>query len=336
MKMTPTARRVIWFSLVAVAIVISLLATFGVAAQNPALLGSSFHKVWDSHQGEETVSMMLTGDVMLGRHIEVLIGRQDGDFPFTYMPEIITTVENSLNVEDLNLIVGNLEGPVTDYTYITGKGVTFQFEPWTVDLLKNAGFTTVSQANNHTFDQTKEGYTISHQYIESAGIDSFGHPNNVDGEWSFLKYKFDTMSVGFLGLNDVNFKLNHVETMNRIAELDKEVDVLIIGVHWGVEYVANAPTWIEDLAHQMVDNGADFIWGHHPHVIQNSEIYSGVPIYYSLGNFVFDQYWSQKTQEGLVVGLRIDKSGDEIKLITSETIVDLVDEGAPKVREQSL
>lgn len=330
--MTPTARRVSWFLLITVALLTSLGLTLGLTAQNPGLLLGHLSNTWTPHQSEETVSMLLTGDVMLGRQIEVLIGRQDGDFPFTYMPEIITTVENALNVQNLDLVVGNLEGPVTDYTYKSAKGVTFQFEPWTVDLLKKAGFTTVSQANNHTFDQTREGYTISHQYLEAGGIDAFGHPNVVDGEWSFLKYDFDTLSVGFLGLNDVNFKLNHVETMNRIAQLDKEVDVLIIGVHWGVEYIPDAPVWIDELAHKMVDSGADFIWGHHPHVIQNSEIYQGVPIYYSLGNFVFDQYWSKATQEGLVVGLRIDKKGEEIKLLTSEHIVDLVDQGAPKIR----
>jgi hypothetical protein len=83
---------------------------------------------------------------------------------------------------------------------------------------------------------------------------------------------------------------------------------LIVGVHWGYEYEDIARQNIVDKAHQFVDAGADFIWGTHPHVVQNSEQYKERWIYYSLGNFVFDQYWSAATQKGLVLGLKIEST----------------------------
>ena len=82
----------------------------------------------------------------------------------------------------------------------------------------------------------------------------------------------------------------------------------------------------------MVDSGVDFIWGTHPHVIQNSEVYKNAPIYYSLGNFVFDQYWSEATQTGLVVGLLIE--GDEIT--TTEITVDIINQGEPNIDSANL
>ena len=77
-----------------------------------------------------------------------------------------------------------------------------------------------------------------------------------------------------------------------------------------------------------MDSGADFIWGHHPHVVQNHETYNGVPIYYSLGNFVFDQYFSDEVREGLVLGVKIEDG----QLTVVEQMVDLVDGAQPKVR----
>jgi len=277
-------------------------------------------------EGTESIAMMFTGDVMLGRYIATLRGRNGGDFPFTYMPDVMNAVKKELDVYELDLVIGNLEGPITDYGF--GGDMRFQFEPETADLLKKVGFTTLDMANNHAFDQRKKGHAMTKDFLDAADLDGFGHPNTPNGEFSFIRYDFQKTSIGFLGLNDVDFKLNMDETIARIKELDSQVDFLVIGVHWGVEYLPQAPKFIETKAHQFVDAGADMIWGHHPHVIQNWEVYKGAPIYYSLGNFVFDQYWSQKTQEGMVVGILLE--GDEITM--KQIKVDLVNQGEPKPR----
>ncbi len=162
-----------------------------------------------------------------------------------------------------------------------------------------------------------------------VGVDVCGLPDAPGGPWRFISYDFGDTTVGFLGLADLEFNLDEDAAVAKIQALDSQVDFLIVSIHWGVEYTKTASDFIQNEAHRYVDAGADFIWGHHPHVIQNSELYNGVPIYYSLGNFVFDQYWSEDTQEGLVVGLKIQ--GDNVT--TVEVLVDLVNLGEPKPRE---
>ena len=78
---------------------------------------------------------------------------------------------------------------------------------------------------------------------------------------------------------------------------------MVVSPHFGVEYKHTPNNRQIELAHAFVDAGADIIVGTHPHVVQTFEIYNGVPIFYSLGNFIFDQYWSYDTQEELSLGI---------------------------------
>ncbi|MCJ7788674.1 MAG: CapA family protein, partial [Candidatus Atribacteria bacterium] len=80
---------------------------------------------------------------------------------------------------------------------------------------------------------------------------------------------------------------------------------LIISLHWGEEYQLTNSLAQQKLAHQIIEAGADLIIGHHPHVVQNIEKYQGKLIFYSLGNFIFDQYFFLETQQGLAVGLEV-------------------------------
>lgn len=96
-----------------------------------------------------------------------------------------------------------------------------------------------------------------------------------------------------------------------IKESDTKVDVLIISMHWGTEYQDKALPGVRDLAKTLVTLGADAIVGHHPHWVQDWEMVNGRPVYYSLGNLVFDQMWSEHTKKGLVVKMYYD--GDQFK-----------------------
>jgi poly-gamma-glutamate synthesis protein (capsule biosynthesis protein) len=90
-----------------------------------------------------------------------------------------------------------------------------------------------------------------------------------------------------------------------VSGLASSTDFTIINIHWGTEYEHQFNKLQKEIAHELVDAGADIIIGHHPHVVQGMEMYQGKPIFYSLGNFVFDQYFSPDTQEGLAVGLNL-------------------------------
>lgn len=282
----------------------------------------------------DPISFFFTGDIMLGRYIAVLTERKGGDFPFTYMPELLAAAETELG-DELDLVVGNLEGPITDSNYVNpGTAMIFNFDPAVVpQQLKSAGFTTLSMANNHTLDMGADGVEQTHQYLTEVGVDSFGHPDTPQGIYSSISYEIEGVRITFLGLNDAVYPLDQEAALEEIRRLEAECDFLIVSVHWGTEYLEKAPTRIESMAHSFVDAGADFIHGHHPHRVQNQEDYLGTPIYYSLGNFVFDQYWSSYTQEGQVVLLQLIPTEEGFELKHQSWMVDLINQGEPKLRQ---
>ncbi|HYE22163.1 MAG TPA: CapA family protein, partial [Verrucomicrobiae bacterium] len=94
---------------------------------------------------------------------------------------------------------------------------------------------------------------------------------------------------------------NEKQMTQDIASLDSKVDFLIVSTHMGTEYKRDPDPRNVELAHKAIDSGADMLIGHHPHWIQTIEEYNGKWIFYSLGNFVFDQMWSQDTKEGLTI-----------------------------------
>jgi poly-gamma-glutamate capsule biosynthesis protein CapA/YwtB (metallophosphatase superfamily) len=104
------------------------------------------------------------------------------------------------------------------------------------------------------------------------------------------------------------------ELVEAIKKNKPQVDILIVSFHWGIEYAQEPASWQIELAHQVIEAGADLILGHHPHVIQKVEDYHGNKIVYSLGNFIFDQPWSETTKKGLVGVLTFQGK----KLVNSE------------------
>jgi poly-gamma-glutamate synthesis protein (capsule biosynthesis protein) len=102
--------------------------------------------------------------------------------------------------------------------------------------------------------------------------------------------------------------------LEKITELKSNTDLVITQIHWGVEYDHQFNQTQQNLAHQMIDAGADMIIGHHPHVVQGIEVYKNKPIFYSLGNFVFDQYFSKDTQQELGIGIYYEQNKYNIHL----------------------
>lgn len=342
--MKPQTSKALWPLLLVLVTAFSIITAKGfpqVEGDSASLLS----ELWVDKSGESSqiqgISILLTGDIMLDRYIATLRDRALADqdssndlFPFTHMPEVIQAVKDQLGTTELDLVLGNLEGPITDSNYKNnGTAMVFNFKPSVVELLKTVGFTTFNMANNHTLDMGKTGPQQTHDYLAAAEIEAFGHPDTPNGDYSFISYEFNGIKLGFLGLNDAVIDLDTPAALEKIKEVDGQVDVLIIAVHWGTEYLTEAPDFIVEMGHQFVDAGADFIWGTHPHVVQNHELYNGKWIYYSLGNFVFDQYWSAATQEGLVLGLKIEKASDGTFTLTpKEVMVDLINQGEPTPR----
>jgi poly-gamma-glutamate synthesis protein (capsule biosynthesis protein) len=201
-----------------------------------------------------------------------------------------------------DLVIGNLEGPITTRaTHASPNGpLLFNFDPGSTPILKQIGFSALSLANNHTYNQGKSGFTETKEHLKNAGLEVFGHPREVNAN-DVLKIQMHGHRYAFVGWNMIEVDDPATEALLAlIRELDQSVDRIVVLPHWGAEYRSQTTTQVES-AHALIEAGADLIVGAHPHVVQGVEVFENRPILYSLGNFIFDQYWSEPTQEGLAV-----------------------------------
>jgi poly-gamma-glutamate capsule biosynthesis protein CapA/YwtB (metallophosphatase superfamily) len=161
----------------------------------------------------------------------------------------------------------------------------------------------LSLANNHTFDLGKEGFSETKEFLLKANIDFVGHPVSCDED--FLTEKEGIIFLAFNKTFSFNCSDEEIVKIVKKVRESNQGKFLIILLHWGQEYQLKSSISQQNLAHKLIDEGADLIIGSHPHVVQEIEEYKGKLIFYSLGNFIFDQYFPKETQEGLVVSLEI-------------------------------
>ena len=248
--------------------------------------------------GERPVTIMAFGDMMLGRFVRTLMDKEGREYPF----ERIRGGEDRF-FEGADLFFANLEGPIYKDGYKSSTSLVFGFPEYVTPVLKKMNFGILSLANNHILNQGVDGFTNTVHELLSVGISPCGNPLEERAKDRVVK-KYGGNKVGFLCFEDVDHSMNFDDVLTAIESANKGVDHLVVSVHWGYEYGHKPSDKVQvQRARQMVDKGADLILGHHPHVVQTFEIYEGVPIFYSLGNFIFDQYWSYDTEEMLAVGV---------------------------------
>ena len=210
------------------------------------------------------------------------------------------------------MVVSNLEGPITDNKSIssgTAPGSTdnyfFTFDPSVAKTLFSENIRLVDLGNNHIENFGNSGMLSTQNYLSNAGVDYFGAP----GQNQSAIENVDGLKIGFVSYNQFSGDDAETEkTINEIKKIKPEVDLVFVFCHWGVEYQLAETENQKVLARQFIDAGADLVIGSHPHVIESSEEYNGKMIYYSLGNFIFDQYFSENVRNGLGVEVKIDKA----------------------------
>lgn len=238
-------------------------------------------------------TLIAVGDIMLDRYVRTLMERYGEDYPFEKIsPQGL--------LRSAHITLANFEGPVADERPRVGD-VIFKFDPWMIDLIKRHGINLVTIANNHTLDQGQKGLDDTKRHLNEKNLDWIGHPLNETEGHTLIK-EINGLQIGFIGLHDATIRLDDTIAIEAIESMRPNVDTLIVTIHWGPEYVP-ASQRQKDLGHAFIDAGADAVIGHHPHIEQEIELYNDKPIIYSLGNFIFDQYWSQATQKALSVGL---------------------------------
>ncbi|MBD3329911.1 AmmeMemoRadiSam system protein B [Candidatus Peregrinibacteria bacterium] len=254
-------------------------------------------------EGDRDLTIMAFGDLMPGRYVRTLMDRHGKDYIF----ENIRGPNNSF-FKGADYIFANLEGPIKGQGYKSGTSLVFGFNENIAPFLKRYGFNLFTIANNHAVDQGWDGRTSTIESLNKHDIGWCGHPSEVDKESVFYD-EINGKKLAFACFQDVTYRLDDEAALNLIKEIRPNVDYLIVSIHWGVEYKHRPSESLEvSPGRAFVDAGADAIIGHHPHVVQSFEIYKDRLIFYSLGNFVFDQYWSVETQEELGIGLVLDDS----------------------------
>ena len=265
---------------------------------------------------EKKVSLLFVGDVMLDRGVKKIVTNTfGGDFA-----SMFEFVKNEIFVPDISVL--NLEGPVSDKGWDTGKAYSFRMATSTFPVLKEVGFDIASFANNHVGDWGKEAFDDTLRFSSANNIPLIGvGPSYASTTEPFIVEK-NGLKIGFLAFSDVGpvhmkagtstsgILLLSDPNLERIIKNTKEkVDQLVVSVHWGEEYKKEATERQKEFAHKLVDWGAVLVVGHHPHVVEPLEEYNGRLIAYSLGNFIFDQYFSKETMEGGVLQVILNKNG---------------------------
>ena len=249
--------------------------------------------------GHDEVSVAVTGDVMFGRKMPAVL--ESGESPFRY-------VENVTKNADVLLV--NFENPVTTSTYAVKGDVPLKADPKYTYLLSGANDVVVaSQANNHALDYGETGLNESIKNLKEAGIYVIGAGMNSaeatkpvviekgDRKITILNYMDADNFAEYRGVmdpataNSSGYSAYDSELAQRQIQEAREngSSIVIVYLHYGNEYSRSPNDNQIKISHELINDGADIVIGSHAHVTQGVEMYNGKPIFYNLGNFIFDQ-----------------------------------------------
>ena len=233
-------------------------------------------------EDENTITLTFGGDVTFGYKNE---SGHKGSMPH-FLEEngmdysiIFRNVYDIFSNDDLTVV--NLETTITDTTSHMDKTYYFRAPYEYVDILKEGSIEAVSIANNHANDYFAQGRTNTVRTLAKNDI-------LVTGENYAASVEIKGIKIAILGYVTFQTGFNYKSAIKRdIPYMAKSHDIVIVMMHWGQELHYEANRGDINLAHEMVDLGADLVIGHHPHVIQGIENYNGRYIAYSLGNCSF-------------------------------------------------
>ncbi len=269
----------------------------------------------------DTLNIVFTGDILLDRGVRRVIDKHGVDHLFT---EGVDSVFRSAQV-----VVGNLECPATKIQSPVQKLYIFRGEPEWVETLKKHGITHLNLANNHSIDQGREGLMDTRQNIIDAGMTPIGAganmteaaepillsktPRNV---WLVPSLRLALENYAYLPDKPCVSQEPMDSLLNRVHRLRKadSTAVIIVSLHWGGEHTMHPVKSQRWDARQIIRAGADVLVCHHTHTLQDVEDINGHSVFYSIGNFIFDQSKPENTK-ACIVRLKITA-----EMVTTEAI----------------
>ena len=243
----------------------------------------------------DTLNIIFTGDILLDRGVRRVINHHGVDHLFS---DGIDSVFRSAQI-----VVGNLECPATKIESPVFKQYIFRSEPEWLDTLRQHGITHLNLANNHSIDQGREGLLDTKRNIKAAGMVPIGagasmqeaagpvllasSPRKV---WLVPSLRLALENYSYLTDKPCVSQEPMDSLMQRVFQLRKadSTAVIIVSLHWGGEHTSKPVPRQRMEAHQLILPGADALICHHTHTLQTIETFRGKPIYYSIGNFIFD------------------------------------------------
>lgn len=249
-----------------------------------------YQSVYRENHGEK-IKILFVGDMMFDRTIRDIAEKNGYSYLFSCMGDYL---------REFDMVIGNLEGPITNEISLSRNtkpgavgNTTFTFDVGIAEVLALNNIKMVNLGNNHILDFGMFGRDNTERELGGAGILYFGAPGSpVMATTTLRGYTLAVINFNqFLGEN------NSQKTIRTVWQAKKEADLVAVYAHWGDEYVS-ATEYEKALAHSFIDAGVDIVIGSHPHIIQEHEVYNGKNIYYSLGNFIFDQYFLDEAKTG--------------------------------------
>ncbi len=221
------------------------------------------------------------------------------------------SVREYLRSADLTLT--NLENPVVEGATWHPDAMTFTGDPRLLPILEGAGIDGVTLGNNHILDAGAPGISETIEHLRGAGISHTGAGMDLSSAREPMIFDLGGTRVGVLNYQGVpsyewawatelapgTAPLREEVMVEDVRRLRPEVDLLVVMQHWGREYLATPEPGQVELAHAVMDAGADLIVGNHAHWPKGMELYRGKPVFYGTGNFLFDQSWSEETSTGI-------------------------------------
>lgn len=267
-----------------------------VAAGAIFLLPKTF--ISDDRPKPSIAKMLFVGDMMFDRTIRTIAEKNGYGHLFSCINSYL---------KSFDAVIGNLEGPITfadSWSVGTKPGVqgntSFTFSPLSAYALANHNIRILNLGNNHILDRGREGIEATARVLEDNNLIYFGIP---DGDIATTT-EIGGIEIGFVNFNQFLGQNDPEKTISSIRSLKNRGMFAVVYAHWGDEYSPETEREVS-WARSFVDAGADLVIGSHPHVIQSVETYKGKRIYYSLGNFIFDQYFSEDVRKGLGVEVSI-------------------------------
>lgn len=273
----------------------------------------------DDFSNKENVSIAITGDVMFARNMPAVL--ESGN-PFRNVEDVVAAVD---------LLIINFENPATYSTSAYKSNVPLKSDPKYIELAKANENTIVGLANNHIGDYGEVGLNDTINLLESNDFYYTGAGNSIDEATKPIVMDINGREIVVLNYMDqdnfAEYSQNELPIAshnssgyapidwniieNDLAKYNESADIIIVYLHYGNEYSRSPNENQENISKRFIDNGADIVVGSHAHVTQGIEMYKNKPIFYGLGNFIFDQS-NPNTHRGMFLELNLVNDSCEV------------------------